>query len=151
MTENKSLPTLYTTHHSPFGHCKVGSNDEGICELSFVDEPSGSLPTSHLFEEASLPPLSMQGTPFQMKVWKALLQIPRGQTRTYADIARAVGSPKAVRAVGTACGKNKIAFLIPCHRVLASNGKLGGYRWGLDRKKAMLAWEGALDTATIKL
>ena len=146
----KKSAISYTTYDSPFGACRIGTNDEGICELSFVDEPTQSLAKSELFDEAALPPLSFTGTPFQMKVWKALLQIPKGQTRSYAEIARAVGSPKAVRAVGSACGKNKIAFLIPCHRVLASSGKLGGYRWGLERKKTMLAWEAAIDTATIK-
>ncbi|MEK9159344.1 MAG: methylated-DNA--[protein]-cysteine S-methyltransferase [Patescibacteria group bacterium] len=129
-------------YQSPFGPCLIGMNKEGICELSFVDEVGAALPEHSLFR-GETPTLSIQGTPFQMKVWEALLKIPKGQTRSYADIARSVGSPKAVRAVGTACGKNKIAFLIPCHRVLASSGKLGGYRWGLDRKKAMLDWEAA--------
>jgi AraC family transcriptional regulator of adaptative response/methylated-DNA-[protein]-cysteine methyltransferase len=83
----------------------------------------------------------MKGTDFQKKVWDALREIPWGTTLTYADIAEAVGKPKAVRAVGTACGKNSIAFLIPCHRVVTSDGKLGGYRWGIERKKKMLEWE----------
>lgn len=88
-------------------------------------------------------PLMLRGTSFQMKVWKALLAIPEGKTATYADIARAAGSPKAFRAAGAACGKNAIAFLIPCHRVLASSGAVGGYRWGIRRKQAMLAREAA--------
>lgn len=130
-----------TFHESPFGPCAIGVSNEGICELSFLDETEEKLLPPHpLFDDATIG-LKMTGTPFQMKVWKALLKIPRGQTRTYTEIAEAVGSPKAVRAVGSACGKNKIAFLVPCHRVVASNGKLGGYRWGLERKKAMLAWE----------
>lgn len=135
------MKTHTSFHQSPFGPCAIGVNDEGIYELCFLDEVAEKLlPTHPLFEGADIP-FSLKGTPFQIKVWEALLQIPRGETRTYADIARAVGSPKAVRAVGSACGKNKIAFLIPCHRVVASDGKLGGYRWGLERKKAMLAWE----------
>lgn len=145
------MKTITTFHESPFGPCAIGVNDEGICELSFLDESTEEklLPTHPLFEGTDVP-FSLKGTPFQIKVWKALLEIPRGQTRSYADIARAVGSPRAVRAVGTACGKNKIAFLVPCHRVVASNGKLGGYRWGLERKQMMLTWEAAIDTATIK-
>lgn len=83
----------------------------------------------------------VQGTDFQMKVWQELLAIPKGEVATYRDIAQKIGSSKAVRAVGTACSMNPIAFLIPCHRVLTSNGGLGGYRWGLERKKALLAWE----------
>lgn len=87
--------------------------------------------------------LLIKGTHFQINVWKALMAIPEGQTSNYAAIAKAAGSPKAVRAAGTACGRNPIAYLIPCHRVLTSAGGLGGYRWGADRKKVMLALEQA--------
>jgi AraC family transcriptional regulator of adaptative response/methylated-DNA-[protein]-cysteine methyltransferase len=85
--------------------------------------------------------LLVRGTNFQVKVWRALLQIPVGSVATYEDIATAIGSPNAVRAVGTAIGRNPVAFLIPCHRVIRTTGALGGYRWGLPRKRAMLAWE----------
>jgi AraC family transcriptional regulator, regulatory protein of adaptative response / methylated-DNA-[protein]-cysteine methyltransferase len=83
------------------------------------------------------------GAPFQVQVWEALLRIPQGQVTTYSEIARAIGRPSAVRAVGTAVGRNPLGWLIPCHRVLAKSGGLGGYHWGLGVKRAMLAWESA--------
>lgn len=89
------------------------------------------------------PPLDLSaGTPFQQSVWRALTQIARGQTRSYGEIARGVGKPKSVRAVGGACGANPIPVLVPCHRVLAANGKLGGFSGGLDWKRRLLAREG---------
>jgi len=90
-------------------------------------------------------PLSLfvRGTNFQIAVWRALLAIPEGRFVSYGDIARAVGKPAAVRAVGTAVGANPCAFLIPCHRVIRGNGEIGGYRWGLTRKRAINAWEAA--------
>ncbi|MBN1659058.1 MAG: methylated-DNA--[protein]-cysteine S-methyltransferase [Anaerolineae bacterium] len=86
-------------------------------------------------------PLDIQGTEFQQRVWQALQQIPAGETRTYAEIARQVGSPAAARAVGQACGANRIALAIPCHRVVAASGSLGGYRWGVERKEELLRRE----------
>jgi AraC family transcriptional regulator, regulatory protein of adaptative response / methylated-DNA-[protein]-cysteine methyltransferase len=86
-------------------------------------------------------PFHVRATAFQQRVWQALLEIPRGETRTYSQIAEAVGSPKAVRAVGTACGSNLLAVVIPCHRVVGSDGKLTGYRWGVDRKRRLLELE----------
>lgn len=83
-----------------------------------------------------------QGTPFQQLVWKELLNIPKGQTRTYQDIAHVIGKPKAVRAVGTAIGKNNLAVVVPCHRVIRKDGTLGGYRWGIEKKKKLLKKEG---------
>jgi AraC family transcriptional regulator of adaptative response/methylated-DNA-[protein]-cysteine methyltransferase len=88
-------------------------------------------------------PIDVRGTAFQEAVWKELRKIPLGQTRSYADIAAAVGQPQAVRAVGTANGKNPVAVLVPCHRVIRSDGSLGGYAGGLDRKRKLLAAEGA--------
>lgn len=86
----------------------------------------------------------VHGTNFQLKVWEALLRIPTGRVVSYGDVARAVGkTPKASRAVGSAVGANPVSFLIPCHRVLRSVGAVSGYRWGSDRKRAILAWEGA--------
>ena len=87
------------------------------------------------------PTLHLIGAPFQIKVWEALLAIPPGQVTTYGQIAAAIGSPKAVRAVGTAVGRNPIGWVIPCHRTLRKSGALGGYHWGLPIKRAMLAWE----------
>jgi AraC family transcriptional regulator of adaptative response/methylated-DNA-[protein]-cysteine methyltransferase len=83
-------------------------------------------------------PLDLRATAFQMRVWEALRRIPRGETRSYAQLARSVGSPKAVRAVAGACSANRIAVVIPCHRVIGSDGSLSGYRWGVDRKKRLL-------------
>ncbi len=89
-------------------------------------------------------PLDLRGTPFQLKCWHALLDIPFGETRTYADIARAVRQPHAFRAVGMANNRNPIAIVVPCHRVIASDGTLCGYGGGLDVKRKLLALEGAL-------
>lgn len=97
----------------------------------------------HLSRSAPAPdlPLDLRGTAFQVRVWRFLQGIPLGETRSYADVAQAIGAPKATRAVGTACGANRVAVLVPCHRVLRGDGGLGGYRWGLDRKRALLAAE----------
>jgi AraC family transcriptional regulator of adaptative response/methylated-DNA-[protein]-cysteine methyltransferase len=86
-------------------------------------------------------PLDIRGTTFQQRVWQALQQIPCGQTRSYAQMAIAIGQPKAVRTVARACAQNPVAVLVPCHRVLGSNGKLTGYRWGLERKQKLLQIE----------
>jgi AraC family transcriptional regulator of adaptative response/methylated-DNA-[protein]-cysteine methyltransferase len=88
-------------------------------------------------------PLHVQGTPFQLKVWQALVRIPEGRLVSYQALARAVGSPGAARAVGGAVGANSIAVLIPCHRVIREAGDPGGYRWDLARKQALIAWEAA--------
>ncbi|MFT6675622.1 MAG: AraC family transcriptional regulator of adaptative response [Sulfitobacter sp.] len=88
-------------------------------------------------------PLYLIGAPFQIKVWEALLSVPSGQVTTYSDIAQRIGSPRAVRAVGTAVGRNPVSWLIPCHRALRKSGALGGYHWGLPVKRAMLAFEAA--------
>lgn len=156
----------YGIENSPFGLCLIGVAEEKLCHLSFLEdgkEEPGLEQIQKTWPEATLVhnqkataalaqkifatkpsevDLLVKGTDFQMKVWQALLQIPKGKTSTYSEIARLAGSPTAVRAVGTACGKNQIAFLIPCHRVLTGTGKLGGYRWGTARKKMMLESEG---------
>lgn len=90
-------------------------------------------------------PVEVVGTAFQHRVWRALMAIPRGQTRSYAEIAEAVGSPRAVRAVAGACANNRLAVLVPCHRVIRGDGSLAGYRWGLPRKERLLAEESAED------
>lgn len=95
-----------------------------------------------LFKEKALKAdFFLKGTTFQHNVWQALLNIPRGETRSYLDIAHAIGRPKAVRAIGTAIGHNPISLLIPCHRVLYSNGAIGNYRWGSPLKKKLLDYE----------
>ena len=87
--------------------------------------------------------LHLKGTDFQLKVWESLLKIPLGKLSTYGNLANEIGKPKASRAVGTAIGSNPVAFLIPCHRVIQSSGKIGGYMWGSDRKQLMIGWERA--------
>jgi AraC family transcriptional regulator of adaptative response/methylated-DNA-[protein]-cysteine methyltransferase len=158
-------------HDSPFGEALVATTERGVCGLTFHDgnrkaalrdlalrwpnatveeRPRVTAPVaSRIFtalevrDPEGLVPLGLlvRGTNFQVKVWRALLQIPVGSVATYEDIATAIGAPSAVRAVGTAIGRNPVAFLIPCHRVIRTTGALGGYRWGLPRKRAMLAWE----------
>jgi AraC family transcriptional regulator of adaptative response/methylated-DNA-[protein]-cysteine methyltransferase len=88
-------------------------------------------------------PLDVRGTAFQQRVWQALKQIPAGSTASYTDIAKRIGAPQSVRAVAQACGANAIAIAIPCHRVVRNDGALSGYRWGIERKRALLDREGA--------
>ena len=92
-------------------------------------------------------PLDVQATAFQWRVWHELRKIPYGETRTYSGIAAVLGQPKAVRAVGRACATNPVSVVIPCHRVVRVDGSLGGYRWGLDRKQALLDQEQSRGTA----
>lgn len=92
---------------------------------------------------------AVSGTDFQRKVWKALRGIPAGQTRTYTEVAHSVGQPQAVRAVASACAANPVAVLVPCHRVLRSDGGWGGYRWGLERKQQLLRQEGAVPQSVL--
>jgi len=153
---------------SPFGWCSLGWNARGICHLAFHEASEPSRPLQRLREEwpaallhrtdreasrlsrriFSADPGSLgelrafvRGTPFQLKVWRALLRIPEGCVASYHQIARAVGNRGAARAVGRACGSNPIAYLIPCHRVIRETGVVKGYRWGDTRKRALLAWE----------
>jgi len=86
-------------------------------------------------------PVDIRASAFQWRVWQALQHIPRGQTRSYAQIAQAIGAPRAVRAVASACGRNRLAVVVPCHRVIRADGSLGGYRWGIARKRALLERE----------
>jgi AraC family transcriptional regulator of adaptative response/methylated-DNA-[protein]-cysteine methyltransferase len=165
------LAIRYGIHTSPFGRCLLAATDRGVCALAFVedgqsastlDELRGRWPkarfendkerTSGLMErifgvpgpnDQAPVPLLLKGTNFQIKVWEALLRVPPGALTTYGRLARAVGNPAAARAVGAAVGANPIAYLIPCHRVIRSTGAFGGYRYGLERKKAILGWEQA--------
>ena len=109
---------------------------------AFIFSPVGSRSAG-----SDIPPqpltMLMRGSAFQLKVWEALLKIPEGQLVSYDQIANAIGQPAASRAVGTAIGSNPIGYLIPCHRVIKKTGLFGGYRWGIDRKQAMLGWEAA--------
>ena len=151
---------------TPFGDALAMATDRGLCGLAFTaedgreeamrDMTSRWAEATYVQDSARIAPLMsaalgqsgqldihMIGAPFQIKVWEALLQIPSGHVTTYSEIARVVGNPKAVRAVGTAVGRNPISWLIPCHRALRKSGALGGYHWGLPVKRALLAWEGA--------
>jgi len=150
---------------SPFGPAIVMATAKGICGMGFADEVGAEVALEDLVrrwpkaafveDPTAIRPmvdaafggqatsLHLIGAPFQIKVWEALLAIPSGHVTTYADIAGAIGHPMAHRAVGTAVGRNPISFLIPCHRALRRDGGLGGYHWGLPRKRAMLAWEAA--------
>ncbi|MFP5330373.1 MAG: bifunctional transcriptional activator/DNA repair enzyme AdaA, partial [Alphaproteobacteria bacterium] len=156
----------WTSFDSPLGRMLIAATSKGICRLTFDDseESLGRLfPNATLVEDgggmrqlvegalaaierplaAPELPIDVAGTAFQEAVWKELRKIPPGETRSYAQIAAAIGQPKAVRAVGTANGDNHVAVLIPCHRVIRSDGSLGGYAGGLDRKRKLLAAEGA--------
>lgn len=163
--------TIYWGHfESPFGPTLVMGTEKGICGLALLSETGEAAamddlvsrwPDANYVQNAELlrpwvqtafgakddalekAPLYLIGAPFQIKVWEALLSIPSGQVTTYSDIAQAIGHPKAVRAVGTAVGRNPVSWLIPCHRALRKSGALGGYHWGLPVKRAMLAFEAA--------
>jgi AraC family transcriptional regulator of adaptative response/methylated-DNA-[protein]-cysteine methyltransferase len=155
---------------SPFGPALVMGTDRGICGIGFAAETGAEATMTDLLarwpradfveDPMALRPwadaafgatgeaqLYLIGAPFQIKVWEALLSIPTGQVTTYSEIAGAIGRPAAVRAVGTAVGRNPVSFLIPCHRALRRDGGLGGYHWGLPVKRAMLAWEAARSEA----
>jgi AraC family transcriptional regulator of adaptative response/methylated-DNA-[protein]-cysteine methyltransferase len=119
-----------------FSRAELRRDDRGLGEMvRFVLAQMSESATA-----ASLP-FDVRATAFQHRVWEALRAIPRGETRTYAEIARTVGSPKAVRAVGAACGANPLAVVVPCHRVVGADGRLTGYRWGVERKRLLLAME----------
>ena len=153
---------------TPFGQALAMATDRGLCGLAFTAEGGVEAAmadmtarwpkASYLRDDATVAPfmatafggdrsgqtrLHLIGAPFQIKVWEALLQIPTGYVTTYSQIAGAVGHANAVRAVGTAVGRNPISWLIPCHRAMRKSGGLGGYHWGLPVKRAMLAWEAA--------
>ena len=156
----------------PFGHCLIAETARGICHLAFFDEENraqaraelhaawpqaevlwNDAHAARLAAEIFAPSLTekpssprrvfVRGTSFQLCVWRALLRVPAGSHVSYRALAAAAGHPDASRATGTAVGKNPVAFLIPCHRVIRANGTPGQYRWGALRKRAMLAWESA--------
>ncbi len=166
----KGLHIDYAYHETPFGECFMAVTERGICGMAFTNEVSKNEDletfkqkwhfatieenpsvTEQYVQRIFTPHLSsldklhllVQGTNFQLKVWEALLTIPQGSLTTYQQIADSIGHNKAVRAVGTAVGNNPIAYLIPCHRVIRKEGKLGEYHWGSIRKKALVGWEAA--------
>ena len=155
---------------TPLGWALVAATGRGICMTALADDRDDLVaalrqrfPAAELIaEDAGLRgwadrivrfitapeenldlPLDIQGTAFQARVWRALQKIPLGKTASYSEIAAALGQPKAVRAVAQACAANKLALIVPCHRVVRSDGDLGGYRWGIERKRALLAREHA--------
>jgi AraC family transcriptional regulator of adaptative response/methylated-DNA-[protein]-cysteine methyltransferase len=159
----------YGFHPSPFGSALIMATPRGICGIAFADEGEEKKALADMmarWPKARFAPapertqkfaqqifrpakdrdalgLHLLGTPWQIKVWQALLAIPEGRTSTYRAIAGLAGNPRGSRAVGLAVGRNPIAWIIPCHRVLGSNGALTGYHWGMERKRAMLALEAA--------
>lgn len=163
----EGLTIAYGYHPSPFGVALVMVTSAGLCGLAFADQGeenqayvdmASRWPYAQYTEDsAQTAPyaaqafaaqslnaplrITMIGTDFEISVWETLLHIPAGKALTYGDIAKHIGKPKAARAVGAAVGKNPIAFVVPCHRVIGKSGSLTGYHWGLTRKRAILGWE----------
>ena len=162
----KNLNINYSFAESPFGKIILASTPIGICHIAFENEEDVALTKlkSHFpqatyqkqtdsyhsnairffnsdWDNTKQLKLHLKGTEFQLKVWETLLTLPMNSLTSYGAIADKINRPKASRAVGTAIGKNPIAYLIPCHRVIQQSGKLGGYMWGETRKSAMIAWE----------
>jgi AraC family transcriptional regulator of adaptative response/methylated-DNA-[protein]-cysteine methyltransferase len=161
----KGMRIAYATFASPLGKVLIAGTGRGLCSVKLGEgvekllaeefseaelvHDSKALPEvrkmilEFLAGDASLAkiPLDIRGTVFQRKVWEQLRRIPAGETRSYQQIARAIGAPRAVRAVGSACGANPVALVIPCHRALRADGSLGGYAWGLERKEKLLRIE----------
>jgi len=156
----------YGFAETPFGQALIAETKRGICHLSFVDGHGRNILTSQwpnaklnrndariaelsakiftqVRDRASRPTLRafVRGTPFQLRVWRALLRVPSGSLTTYGRLAQAIGQSQAARAVGSAVGANPIAFIIPCHRVIRETGALGNYHWDPIRKRAIVGWE----------
>jgi len=164
-----ALVIRHGIHATPFGPALIAVTERGVCRFEFLPDDGAQAalaklraewPLATLVEDrahtaaaaAAMFPVTpgprrlhlwLRGTNFQTKVWEALLRIPPGRVLTYARLAGAIGSPGAARAVGSACAANTIAVLIPCHRVIRETGELGDYRWGIERKNALIAWEAA--------
>jgi AraC family transcriptional regulator of adaptative response/methylated-DNA-[protein]-cysteine methyltransferase len=163
----KGLSIRYSFHQGPFGlYILAVTTENRICALEFIEDEADAVaslqtrwkesklihdPTvttpiaARLFSHPLNSPLRLlvQGTPFQLKVWEALLKIPFGRIVSYQTVSEHVHNPRGLQATGAAIGKNPIAFLIPCHRVVRKTGEINGYRWGLERKAALIGWEAA--------
>ena len=163
----RGVAIRFTIVDTALGDVLIGATERGLCFVALGDDPSGleaelrrEYPAAEITrdddelrswasavvarlagDEAERPPLDVDGTDFQWRVWEALQRIPRGETRTYAQVARELGQPTAVRAVARACATNHVSLVIPCHRVVREDGGLGGYRWGIERKRELLAAE----------
>jgi AraC family transcriptional regulator of adaptative response/methylated-DNA-[protein]-cysteine methyltransferase len=162
------MKITYTIAKSPLGKVLVGSTEKGVSAVYLGDDDAKLIaalreeyPRAEIASSGKLygrwvqeivgriegrqtqleVPLDLQATAFQRRVWQELQKIPRGATRTYSQVARAVGNPRAVRAVARACAMNPVSIVVPCHRVIREDGKLAGYRWGLERKEELLAQE----------
>ena len=170
--KGRSIEIEYGWHQTPFGYCLLATTVKGVCWMSFHDDKSGldalrqewnaasfrensdttRQVARQIFEEVYQQPqsvmLHVKGTNLQIRVWEALLNVPRHELATYSQVAEYVDRPRAVRAVASAVGKNMVAYVIPCHRVIRKSGALGGYRWGLPRKAVMNAWESAQSIQT---
>lgn len=159
----------YGFHETSFGICCIAITEQSVCHLSFVNERNVELVVQQLVSEwpnaqlqrdeaetksfvddifakkvvKNTPNFTLRGTEFQQLVWQKLCEIPVGQTRSYEEVAQMIGKPAAVRAVASAIAKNRIAYLIPCHRVIRKSGEIHKYRWGSERKKAILSYERA--------
>ncbi|KAA6344681.1 Bifunctional transcriptional activator/DNA repair enzyme Ada [termite gut metagenome] len=164
--QSKDLKIAYSFSNTLFGETLIASTTKGVCYLAFPENKEQALGRlKRMFPHATytnetneyhqqilsffsddwenLKPIKLylKGTEFQLNVWKILLQIPPASLTTYGEIARRMNNPKASRAIGTAVGSNPVAFLIPCHRVIRSDGALGGYHWGLPCKINLINWE----------
>ena len=161
--KGKDVQITYGFGETPFGEALIGFTDKGICYLGFIDDNKNEIFNrfNELWENANLVHneiaaneylenifvknkkynLFVKGTNLQVNVWKALLNLPNGIVATYQDIANYLDKPKAVRAIASAIGRNHIGYLIPCHRVIAKSGAMSGYRWGIERKKILIAYE----------
>lgn len=162
----ENLCIHYTFFESLFDLMIIASTGKGICYMAFEKDETDAFSNLYkqfphaLYEKKEdvltedilrvfkddeskigAIKLHIKGSDFHLTVWKALLKIPKGQLSTYAQIARDIGHPNASRAVGTAIGRNPIAYLIPCHRIVRTSGALGGYMWGIEKKAAIIAWE----------
>ena len=158
------LDISYEYKNSPFGKALIMNSKYGVCGLAFCDHineeialadmmsrwPSATYSAENIFSDLEFKSvldqttkinLCLIGSPLQLQVWNALLKIPAGKVTNYKTLAKHIGKPKAVRSIATAIGRNPLSWLIPCHRILRSNGELGGYHWGLKVKTAMLRFE----------
>ncbi len=165
-SQAEGLDLRYGWHDSPFGDCLMVVSSRGVCGLAFGDRQDRprafenlarsfggarlTWDTRRTAEYAELAfggrgniHLLLRATPFQLKVWEALLRIPMGATTSYTDLASRIGQPSAARAVASAIAMNPVSWLIPCHRVLRSDGSISGYRWSPEQKRTLLAWETA--------
>lgn len=169
--DKHSVPMAFGFHNTIFGRVFAACQNEGLCVLVFADgdeaetqaewaqkwphgafyhQPEASAPyVQAAFSDAAQNiPLVLIGTDFQLRVWQALVDLTQEECASYSALAAAIGQPSSARAVGNALGQNPLAVVIPCHRILSTQGMLNGYHWGIERKRALLKWEGRFKDAT---